>query len=294
MSVTITGAGGSNPPSPLTGYLAPSAVPFTDITITDANTSDLVTITATTITQSGTNAATFSVNGADPVTTITMTVAQFDAYNANSQLVFDPGLGSRGGKLTFTVVSATSTVSVPETISCFVAGTMIACPDGERAVETLVAGDLVLTANGEAKPVRFLGVRCVDLVASPENSPVRIPAGALADGVPSRDLRVSPEHAIMAQGVLVPAGSLIGGAIDQETMTEVNYYHIQLDDHDVVIANGAPCETLLETDDHSSFDNADEGVVSIAYLNPCLPRMTQGPVVDSIRAAIDARLAVTA
>jgi hypothetical protein len=152
----------------------------------------------------------------------------------------------------------------------------------------------VLTANGEAKPVRFLGVRRVDLAATPEYSPICIPADALADGVPSRDLRVSPEHAIMAQGVLVPAISLIGGAIVQETLDEVSYYHIQLDEHDVVIANGAPCETLLDTDDHSSFDNAEEGFVSIAYLTPCLPRVTQGPVVDSIRAAIDARLAVTA
>jgi len=293
MSVTITGAGGSNPPTALTGYLAPSAVPFTDITINDANSNDMVTITATTIRGTG-PIATFSVNGATPVTTITMTVSQFDSYNQAAQLVFDPGLNSAGGRLTFSVASQSGTVSSFETISCFVTGTMIACPDGERAVETLVAGDLVLTANGEAKPVRFLGVRRVDLVATPEYSPICIPAGALADGVPSRDLRISPEHAIMAQGVLVPAASLIGGAIVQETMDEVNYYHIQLDEHDVVIANGAPCETLLETDDHSSFDNADEGVVSIAYLSPCMPRVTQGPVVDSIRAAIDARLAVTA
>lgn len=293
MSVTITGAGGSNPPSALTGYTAPSAVPFTDITITDPNSSDMLTITATT-NGAGASPATFSVNGGAPVTTITMTVAQFVAYNQASELVFNPGLNSTLGHLIFAVAAQSGTVSVAEKISCFVTGTMIACPDGERAVETLVAGDLVLTANGEAKPVRFLGVRRVDLVATPEYSPICIPAGALADGVPSRDLRISPEHAIMAQGVLVPAGSLIGGAIVQETMDEVNYYHIQLDEHDVVIANGTPCETLLETDDHSSFDNADEGVVSIAYLSPCMPRVTQGPVVDSIRAAIDARLAVTA
>ena len=293
MSVTITGAGGSNPPTTLTGYTAPSAVPFTDITINDANTSDLVTITATTV-GAGANAATYSVDGADPVTTITMTVAQFDAYNALGQLVFNPGLNSTKGYLQFSVAASGGTVVSTEQIKCFIAGTMIACPDCERAIETLVAGDLVLTANGEAKPVRFLGVSHVDLVASRENSPVRIPAGALADGMPSRDLLLSPEHAIMAQGVLVPASSLIGGAVVQETMDEVTYYHIQLDEHDLVIANGMPCETLLDTDDHSSFDNAAEGVVSIAYLNPCLPRMTQGPVVDSIRAAIDARLAVTA
>ena len=284
MSVTINGTAGR-----ISGVLAPTTVPFTSVSITDPNPNDLVTIAVTigTATIGDPN-----VNGGTPATTISMTVAQFNADAAAGNITYIPTTGS--GVVTITVNPTSGPISKTEQIACFVTGTMIACPDGERAVETLVAGDLVLTANGETKLVRFLGVRRVDLLETPEYSPVRIPAGALADGVPSRDLRVSPEHAIMAQGVLVPAGSLIGGAIMQDTMTEVNYYHIQLDEHDVVIANGAPCETLLDTDDHSSFDNADEGVVSSAYLSPCLPRVTQGPVVDSIRAAIDARLAVTA
>ncbi len=180
------------------------------------------------------------------------------------------------------------------TISCFVEGVRIACPGGERPVETLLAGDFVLTASGEARPVRFLGRRVVDLLQEPRAAPVCIPAGAIADGVPSRDLWLSPDHAVVLENVLIPARSLIGGAVQQQGAESVTYYHIQLDTHDVVMAENTPCETLLDSDNPASFDNSDEAVISDAFLAPCLPRVTQGPMLEAARAHIASRTLITA
>jgi hypothetical protein len=179
-------------------------------------------------------------------------------------------------------------------VECFAEGTRIACPEGERAVETLRPGEMVLTSAGVARPVSFIGRRTLDLTQDPINAPVRIPAGAIADGVPSRDLRVSPDHAVMMENVLIPARSLIGDAVVQERGESVTYYHIQLESHDIVLAENTPCETLLNTDDPSNFDNADEAVITDAFLAPCLPRVTQGQAVEAARNHIRARMLVSA
>jgi hypothetical protein len=174
-------------------------------------------------------------------------------------------------------------------VYCFAAGTMIACPEGERAVEAIQTGDMVLNAAGVACPVRFVGRRDMSFAQSSEHAPVRLPAGCLADGVPSRDLRVSPDHAIAIDGVLVTARALIGETIKQENVDSVVYYHIQLDGHDIVIANGTPCETLLDADDPIGFDNAAEAPITDVFLAPCLPRVSQGEAVEAIRARIRER-----
>ncbi len=96
-------------------------------------------------------------------------------------------------------------------VACYARGTRIATPDGERPVETLAAGDRVLTVSGEARPVVWTGHRRVacDRHPNPEAVwPVRIAAGAFGDGLPRRDLFVSPDHALFADGVLIPAKCL--------------------------------------------------------------------------------------
>jgi hypothetical protein len=175
-------------------------------------------------------------------------------------------------------------------VYCFAEGTSIACPEGLRAIETLSAGDLVLNADGIACIIRFVGRRAIDLTHDRHNAPVRIPAGAIADGVPSHDLRLSPEHAVVMEGVLIPVRSLIGEVVVQEIVDHVVYYHIQLDSHDIVMADNTPCETLLNTDYHDEFDNEDDAVVSDAFLAPCLPRVTQGREVEAARAHLKARV----
>ena len=167
-------------------------------------------------------------------------------------------------------------------MACFVAGTRIATPDGEIPVETLHAGDLVLTHDGRARPVRWIGRRRLDPSRHPapdDALPVRISAGALAYAVPKRDLRVSPEHALLLDGGLVPARLLLNGAsIGQETgCRDVTYYHIELESHDVLLAEGAAAESFLDTGHRAMFENAGEPAIP----HPDFPAGQAGRVVLS-------------
>jgi hypothetical protein len=143
---------------------------------------------------------------------------------------------------------------------CFLAGTMIATPDGEVAVETLKPGDLVLTADGRSVPVRWLGINTVSTrFAEPQRSlPVRITAGALGRGLPRRDLLLSPDHAVLVGGVLAQAAALVDGAgIRRETaMPEIfRYYHVETAAHDLILAEGTPAETFVDNVSRMAFDN---------------------------------------
>ncbi|GLK86363.1 Hint domain-containing protein [Ancylobacter defluvii] len=121
-------------------------------------------------------------------------------------------------------------------VVCFLTGTRIATPTGEVAIETLKAGDLVLTSEGAARPVRWLARQTVSrLFADPLRVlPIRIVAGALGENLPRRDLFVSADHALLVDGVLVQAGALVNGtSIARHDVLPINfvYYHVELDDH---------------------------------------------------------------
>ena len=134
--------------------------------------------------------------------------------------------------------------------NCFLAGTAIQTPDGARPVETLVAGGLVRTADGAVRPVRWVGRTLVTRVfADPVRlMPVRVCAGALGDGLPVRDLWVSPGHALRVEGLLVHAQALINGrTILRETDMPLvfAYHHVELDSHDLLLAEGVAAESYL-------------------------------------------------
>ena len=139
---------------------------------------------------------------------------------------------STAGLPSGTIVDYTATST--SNLACFLRGTRILTPAGEVAVETLAIGDLVATAAGAARPVRWIGRRSYTRAvaeAEPELLPIRIAAGALAEAVPARDLWVSPRHALLLQGVLVPAGELVNGAsitVCREAES-IDYFHIELD-----------------------------------------------------------------
>jgi len=141
--------------------------------------------------------------------------------------------------------------------ACFLSGTMIATPMGERTVETLQAGDLVLTADGRAVPVLWLGEQLVkkrigQVPAALE--PVCIKAGALGN---HSDLYVTADHGMIIDGLVINAGALANG----ETITWAPYdtaytvYHIETAAHDVILANGAAAETLVDAAGRRAFDN---------------------------------------
>jgi hypothetical protein len=143
---------------------------------------------------------------------------------------------------------------------CFLAGTMIATPDGEKAIEALKASDLILTADGRAVPVRWIGINTVATrFADPQrNMPIRISAGALGENAPKRDLLLSPDHALLLDGVLVQANALVDGvAIRRETqMPETfRYYHIEVEAHDLILAEGVASETFVDNVSRMAFDN---------------------------------------
>ncbi len=146
---------------------------------------------------------------------------------------------------------------------CFMAGTMISTPAGERAIETLKRGDLVLTTDGVAKKVCWLGRQTVSSIfADPVRSwPIRIKAGALGENIPSRDLLLSPDHAVLIEGALIHAGALVNGSsILRETRVPRSfiYYHVELDDHSLIFAENTPAETFIDNAERLAFDNWDE------------------------------------
>lgn len=149
-----------------------------------------------------------------------------------------------------------------EMLVCFCDGTLISTPDGPRPVESLRVGDTVTTRDGPM-PLRWIGRRRVaaaERAANPKLHPVRIAAGALGNGLPKRDLRVSRQHRMLcrnktvsnmfgAEAVLVAAIRLVGlpGITLDEAPDEVCYYHLALDDHQVIYAEDAPTESFRIT-----------------------------------------------
>jgi len=192
-----------------------------------------------------------------------------------------------------TWVHLASTSSGLSLTLCFYAGTAIATPDGTAAVETLKAGDLVMTANG-TKPVRWVGQSHIHTrFADPLKSlPVRITQGALGDGLPVRDLLVSPDHALHIDGLLVHASALVGlPGITRETAVPetFTYYHVELASHELLFAEGALAESFVDNVERMHFHNWDERTApahAIAEME--LPRVKSA---RQLPASLRARLA---
>ncbi|WP_120503430.1 Hint domain-containing protein [Sulfitobacter mediterraneus] len=140
-----------------------------------------------------------------------------------------------------------------ETIPCFTLGAMILTPQGERAVETLRVGDLVVTQDHGPQPIRWAGSRTV--LSQGDFAPISISAGAL-EGL-KRPLLVSPQHRFLFAGfqaellfnadeVFVSAKHLIGAkGICQKNSAETTYLHVMLDQHEVIYVNGIATESFF-------------------------------------------------
>lgn len=149
--------------------------------------------------------------------------------------------------------------------TCFAPGTGIATPTGDIAIEDLSVGDLVLTADGRAVPVRWIGRQTVSTRFGPAERllPVRIAAGALGKNSPKRDLIVTADHAMVVGDFLVNAAALVGGAqIDFVSLSELGQrftvYHLETDAHEVILAEGAESESFLDNAGRRAFDNFND------------------------------------
>ncbi|WP_372624056.1 Hint domain-containing protein [Falsiroseomonas sp.] len=188
---------------------------------------------------------------------------------------------------------------------CFAAGTRILTAQGEVEVERLQAGDLVATVSGRGapmQPVLWVGRRRVVLAGHPnaeELAPVRIRAGALGGNAPHRDLLVSPDHCLYLNGALVPARLLVNGTsiTAERGMAEVTWYHVELESHDVLLAEGAAAESWLDCDNRAWFENAPVAQLAVGgsleaagtgwdASRACARLVHGGPELAAIRAGI--------
>jgi hypothetical protein len=135
---------------------------------------------------------------------------------------------------------------------CFLKGTRIWTPEGESRVEDLRINDLVITASGEAKPIQWIWARRFERQPAQkwaeEIVPIRVAQSALGPNTPHRDLYLSQYHCLYIDSVLIPVLDLLNGLtisrVDDIHLREIEYFHIKLDRHSVIYAEGAACETL--------------------------------------------------
>jgi hypothetical protein len=168
-------------------------------------------------------------------------------------------------------------------VVCFVAGTRIRTERGEVAVEDLVEGDLVhvLDDAQATRPVTWIGYRDINLTAHPDPidvQPIRIKRDAFAQGMPARDLLVSPPHAVFTGGHLIPARMLVNGAsiVREKRLTKFRYYHVELDEHAILFSEGMTSESYVECGNRAFFQNG--GVVD---LNAGFVRMSPADIYES-------------
>ncbi|WP_249194965.1 Hint domain-containing protein [Gluconobacter cerinus] len=256
---------------------------------------------------SGTTMPTNTISGWSPADTIDL--ASIPAASVTSVTTTSSGITfyTAGGSYSLNVPGASTYGYALSSDSnggliystCFAEGTSITTPDGEATVETLVPGTLVMTPNG-AMPVKWLGHRSItvaDQRVPEENWLVRIREGALAEGVPSRDLLVTQEHCMVFEGKLVPARMLVNGAsiLIDRTINSYTYYHVELESHEAVWAENALTESYLDTGNRSQFDNhtvtALFGGSRKTGGSATLPLETSRTFVEPIHAAIAARAA---
>jgi len=149
-------------------------------------------------------------------------------------------------------------------LPCFTAGTLIRTENGARPVETLSPGDLVETRDNGLQPLRWIGHKRLgprELLKRPELHPILLPAGCLGDGLPSRDLMLSPQHRVLLGGwqlqmhfgldeALAPAHALVGknGIARLDGNRELVYFHIMFDRHEIVFSNDLASESFLVGD----------------------------------------------
>ena len=184
---------------------------------------------------------------------------------------------------------------------CFALGTRIATGRGEIAVESLRAGDTVVgQVGGQPRRVVWVGRRTVAVGRHPrpwDVAPVRVRADAFAPGQPHRDLLLSPDHAVWVAGALIPIRCLLNGAtVAREPAESVTYLHVELDTHDVLLAEGLPCESYLDTGNRGNFANGGP----VARLHPdfaqrvweaeaCAPLVLHGPLLEEVRRRLATR-----
>jgi hypothetical protein len=217
--------------------------------------------------------------------------AQVTATSASSLLEFvfeDPG-----GYFGLDDVSVTDN-------ACYVRGTRILTDKGERAVEDLAIGDLAVLASGGLSPIRWIGHRAIDCSKHPDPRavwPIRVSAGAFGEKKPIRDLWLSPGHSIAVEGALIQAVALQNGkSVAQQEQSRVEYWHVELERHEIIVAEGLPAESYLDTGNRTAFVNGGAFIEAHPDFQPkhwaetCLPLVVEGPEIERTKSLLLDRL----
>ena len=229
---------------------------------------------------------------------------------------FGDGGGGGGGSYVTTTSDGKATLGQPifgsntsgngevaiayEPPPCYCRGSLILTDHGEVAVEDLAIGGRVVTASGETRPVKWLGHRALDCRRHRDPGavwPVRVAAGAFGERQPARDLWLSPGHCVAVDGALIPIRFLLNGhSIAQVETDSVEYWHVELDEHDILLAQGLPAELYLDCGNRAAFANGGAFIEAHPDFEPkhwqdtCLPHVTEGPRVAEAKARLLARL----
>lgn len=136
---------------------------------------------------------------------------------------------------------------------CFLAGTRIRSGTGDVGIEELRAGDMVATASGELRVVKHIHAWEASRPAGRDwgrdVAPIKVARSALAPNLPERDLYLSPLHALYIHGLLIRVGALVNGVsiirCSKHEGDTLRYFHIELEDHQAILAEGALVESKL-------------------------------------------------
>jgi Ca2+-binding RTX toxin-like protein len=180
----------------------------------------------------------------------------YDPDNAENGVVdYFNADGSDAGQLIFT--------NIERVVPCFTPGTLIATPKGERKVEDLKVGDRIITRDNGMQEIRWIGRREMpgeELAEKAHLRPVLIREGALGNGLPERDMMVSPQHRVLIANdktalyfeereVLVAAKHLTDmEGIDVVEVSHTTYIHIMFDQHEVILSDGTWTESFQPGD----------------------------------------------
>ncbi|WP_181318243.1 Hint domain-containing protein [Pseudogemmobacter blasticus] len=216
-------------------------------------------------------------------------------------------IAQQGGPTVHVTVTGTGVMDTEHTgVTCFARGTLIITDQGEVAVEDLRQGALVLTRDNGFQPLRWIGctrIAAAEFARKPHLRPIRIRAGALGSGMPTADLFVSPQHRVLVSSavtermfgereVLVAAKQLTGLA-GIEVVNDgngVEYWHFLLDEHQVVLSNGAPTESLY-TGPEALASLSDEMRREILEIFPELADLDHGALAVPARQLVPGRRA---
>ena len=184
----------------------------------------------------------------------------------------------------------------------FCGGTRILTTRGRVRVEKLRLGDEVLTVADGPLPIRWIGQRIYGRAfarMNPNSIPVMIRASAIDDGIPSRDIWLSPLHNVFIDGTLVPAALLNNGTsvVTCDEMDPIAYYHIELPFHSIVLAEDLPAESYVDRGDRAMFMNGTSGASARGEQTKpwvaCAPIVQGGPLIERIRARLAWRAGIT-